>query len=126
LVDIYPTLAELTGLTPPGNLQGYSLLPLLQNPDAEWQHPAFTQVQRGNTPGHSVRTEVWRFTEWGFGKMGEELYNEDADPQELNNLAGNPKYAAVRQQMKELLHTVHPIPVTGGIAVEDTKQKYSN
>jgi len=126
LVDIYPTLAELTGLTPPGNIQGYSLVPLLKDPAAEWQHPAFTQVERGNTPGHSVRTEVWRYTEWGFGKMGEELYNEEADPQELNNLAGNPKYAQVKQKMKELLHGVHPIPVTGGIAAEDTRKKYSN
>jgi len=33
------------------------IIPLLQNPEAEWKHPAFTQVQRGNTPGHSVRTE---------------------------------------------------------------------
>ncbi len=126
LVDIYPTLAELTGLTPPGNIQGYSLLPLLQNPGAEWQHPAYTQVQRGNTPGHSVRTEAWRYTEWGFGKLGEELYNEEADSQELNNLAGNPKYDGVKQQMKALLHTIHPLPVSGGIADDDTRQKYSN
>ncbi len=98
LIDIYPTLAELTGLTPPSNIQGYSLLPLLKNPEAEWNHPAFTQVQRGNTPGHSVRTEVWRYTEWGFGKMGEELYNEEADPKELHNLAGNSKYAGVNNK----------------------------
>ncbi len=126
LIDIYPTLAELTGLTPPSNLQGYSLLPLLKNPEASWNHPAFTQVQRGNTPGHSVRTEVWRYTEWGFGKMGEELYNEEADPQELHNLAGNLKYADVVRQMKALLHIDHPKPVTGGDAVADTKERYCN
>ena len=126
LIDIYPTLAELTGLKPPSNLQGYSLLPLLKNPDASWNHPAFTQVQRGNTPGHSVRTEVWRYTEWGFGKMGEELYNEEADPQELHNLAGNSKYADVVRQMKALLHADHPEPVTGGNAVADTKERYCN
>lgn len=126
LIDIYPSLAELTGLTPPGNIQGYSLLPLLQNPEAEWKHPAFTQVQRGNTPGHSVRTEEWRYTEWGFGKLGEELYNEEADPQELQNLAGNLKYAGVVRQMKALLHEDHPEPVTGGNAVADTKERYCN
>ena len=126
LIDIYPTLAELTGLTPPDNIQGYSLFPLLQNPRAAWKHPALTQVQRGNIPGHSVRTEVWRYTEWGFGKMGEELYNEEADPQELHNFAANSKYADVVQQMKTLLHKEHPKPVTGGKAVADTKERYSN
>ena len=126
LIDIYPTLAELIGLTPPDNIQGYSLFPLLKNPEAAWKHPAFTQVQRGNTPGHSVRTEEWRYTEWGFGKMGEELYNEEADPRELYNLAANSKYADVVQQMKTLLHKEHPKPVTGGKAVADTKERYCN
>lgn len=113
-------------MTPPGNIQGYSLYPLLKNPEAAWKHPAYTQVQRGDTPGHSVRTELWRYTEWGNGKMGEELYNEKTDPQELRNLAGNSKYAGVKKQMKALLHKIHPVPVEGGNAVGDTKEKYSN
>ena len=126
LVDLYPTLAELTGLTSPSNLQGYSLYPLLQNPQAEWTHPAFTQVQRGKNPGHSIRTEQWRYTEWDFGKMGTELYDENNDPQELRNLASNPKYADVVMKLKELLHTNYSKPVTGGNAVADTKVKYCN
>jgi uncharacterized sulfatase len=124
LVDIYPTLAELTGLKPPATLEGFSLSPLLQNPDAAWSHPAYTQVQRGNTPGHSVRTEVWRYTEWGYGKMGEELYNEITDPQELNNLAGNPKYAEIIKEMKILLKNIHPVAVEGGKAIPDTKARF--
>jgi len=126
LIDIYPTLAGLTGLKPPENIQGYSLQPLLRNPEASWNHPAFTQVQRGNTPGHSVRTELWRFTEWESGKMGEELYNEKTDPQELHNLAADSKYADIVREMKVLLHKIHPIPVSGGNAVADTRERYSN
>ncbi len=63
LVDLYPTLAELAGLTPPQHLEGFSLRSLLDNPQAPWDHPAYTQVQRGADPGHSVRTERWRYTE---------------------------------------------------------------
>lgn len=126
LVDIYPTLADLTGLAPPADLGGFSLSSLLKNPEAEWKHPAYTQVQRGTVPGHSVRTEVWRYTEWDFGNKGEELYNEEADPQELHNLAGNSKYTDVVRQMKTLLQEDHPKPVTGGKAVADTKERYSN
>ena len=80
LVDLYPTLADLAGLAPPPGLQGETLRPLLLNPTAKWDHPAFTQVQRGAAPGHSVRTERWRYTQWDRGEQGEELYDQDNDP----------------------------------------------
>lgn len=117
LVDIYPTLADL---------QGYSLYSLLQNPEAKWKHAAYTQVQRGKIPGHSVRTEKWWFTEWDYGKMGTELYDEVKDPQEFNNLAADSKYDNVVKKMKELLHKNHPKPVTGGKSATDTNNRYSN
>jgi uncharacterized sulfatase len=126
MVDIYPTLAELAGLKAPGNLEGFSLVPLLQNPSSSWDHPAYTQVQRGDFAGHSVRTQLWRYTEWDFGKQGAELYNEETDPKELHNLAGNPAFKDVVAQMKALLKKVHPENVQGGIAVTETKEKFSN
>jgi len=113
-VDIYPTLADLAGLTPPKNLEGASLRPLLENPTAAWSKPAFTQVQRGGFPGHSVRTERWRYTEWDDGKQGVELYDQDADPKEFNNLASDPKHAATGAELKALVKKNWPVPVTGG------------
>lgn len=124
LVDIYPTLADLAGLNPPEGLEGFSLNRLLKNPGAVWKHPAYTQVQRGKTPGHSVRIEKWRYTEWGFGEMGAELYNEADDPKELNNLAGDPKYADIVKEMKVLLRAVHHGPVEGGKAIADTRAMF--
>ena len=102
-VDLYPTLADLAGLTPPKKLEGASLKPLLENPQAAWERPAFTQVQRGGFPGYSVRTERWRYTEWDDGKQGAQLYDHDADPQELHNLAGDAKYAKSVEEMKTLV-----------------------
>ena len=116
LLDLYPTIADLAGLALPKNLEGASLRPLLENPDAEWQRPAFTQVQRGAFPGHSVRTARWRYTEWDFGAKGAELYDHDADPRELRNLAADPQHAATVSEMKALLKTVHPAPVQAGKA----------
>ena len=114
LVDVYPTLADLAGVTPPAGLEGESLKPLLEEPDATWNHPAYSQVQRGSTPGHSVRTERWRYTEWGFGSEGAELYDHNSDPKELHNLASDPQFSNVVAELKALLKQVHPKPVTGG------------
>jgi arylsulfatase A-like enzyme len=54
--------------------------------------------------GRSVRTERWRYTEWNDGKEGAELYDQKKDPYEYRNLADDPAYASVRQEMKKLLN----------------------
>jgi uncharacterized sulfatase len=108
LLDLYPTLAELAGLPAPKGLEGANLKPLLDNPAAEWKRPAFTQVWRGSFPGHSVRTERWRYTEWANGKQGAELYDHDADPRELHNLAGDAKHAAVVKDLRALVRKNWP------------------
>ena len=93
LVDLYPTVAELAGLTPPKGLQGFSLVPLLRDSaSTAWRkNMAFTISRSG---GESIRTHKWRYTQWGFGAKGQELFDLGNDPGEFTNLAGNPKYAA--------------------------------
>ena len=103
LLDLYPTLAELCGLKPLHKLDGRSLKPLLDDPRATWDKPAFTQVWRGKFAGHSVRTERWRYTEWDDGREGAELYDYAADPTEQHNLASDSKHAAVIAGLKPLL-----------------------
>ena len=93
-VDLYPTLAELSGLTPPANLQGKSLKPLLDDPQAAWNKPAFTQVWRGSFAGHSVRTEKWRYTEWDGGKAGVELYDQEADAKDTGHMSPSSRVAS--------------------------------
>ena len=102
-VDIYPTVADLAGLKPPENLAGVSLRPLLDQPDGNWERPAYTQVMRGQAPGYTVRTERYRYTEWNGGKNGVELYDYGSDPEELKNVASDPQYADVVARMKKLL-----------------------
>ncbi|RME94516.1 MAG: DUF4976 domain-containing protein [Verrucomicrobia bacterium] len=104
-LDIYPTLAELAGLTPPDNLAGRSLRPLLDDPEAPWDKPAFTQVWRRRFPGYSVRTERWRYTEWDQGQQGVELYDHANDPEEYHNLARDPRYAEVVARLRRMVRT---------------------
>ena len=104
LLDIYPTLADVCGLTPPANLPGRSLKPLLDNPAAPWDKPAFTQVWRGNYGGYSVRTERWRYTMWGLGaSQGEELYDYESGMGENQNLSAEPKHSKTKAQLRALV-----------------------
>ncbi|MEW6161258.1 MAG: sulfatase [Verrucomicrobiota bacterium] len=107
LLDLFPTLAQLCRLTPPEGLPGRSLAPLLDNPRAPWDKPAYTQVtrthERRQIMGRSVRTERWRYTEWDDGNAGAELYDHKRDPREFINLADNPRFASVRAEMRALL-----------------------
>ncbi len=123
LIDVYPTLADLAGLTPPANLPGASLRPLLAKADAPWNRPAFTQVERGGFPGRSVRTARWRYTEWDEGKQGTELYDHETDPKEMKNLAADPGQAAVVAELKALVKQNWPVRVAGGVAEEGAKKK---
>ena len=133
-IDIYPTLAELSGLTAPDDLDGRSLVPLLKNPSMEWNYPAFTQQARTINPniaaglypytfnpvlktpdgkpaplktifGRSVRVERYRYTEWDGGKAGKELYDYENDPNEFVNLADNAKYQKLVDELALKLHS---------------------
>ena len=113
-VDIYPTVTALAGVPAPKNLAGRSLVRLLQQPDAEWDGFAVTQILRPaddrlKTPvmGCSIRTQRWRFTDWAEGKSGVELYDHHTDPLEFNNLAMNPDASAksVMARLRPLLRS---------------------
>ncbi len=86
LLDIYPTLLELTGLKPDPKLEGDSLVPLLKNPQADWPHMARTSFGPGN---YSIRSERYRYIHYNDGS--EEFYDHADDAHEWNNLIGKPE-----------------------------------
>jgi uncharacterized sulfatase len=102
-IDLYPTLADLAGLTPPKVLQGVSFRPLLDDPTREGKKAAYTQSNRAKVVGRTVRTDRWRYTEWDRGDKGVELYDHSTDAQEYHNLAGRPEPAAVQRELQDLL-----------------------
>lgn len=102
LVDILPTLAELCSVTPPANLQGRSIVPLLKDPDAVGKNYAYTVVRRGDKLGCAIRFDRWRYTEWGDPEQSE-LYDLAADPREWTNLAKKPEHQDVVRRASKLL-----------------------
>lgn len=163
LVDIYPTLLDIVDLPKPQmpdglELEGTSLLPLIQDPSIAWKRAAFSQFpenifndkidgdgdnresftfanpQRnvnldgqwliGPGMGYSIRTQRYRYTEYWQTRTDEkndngyiinrhipvnntpqiaELYDYLADPAETVNLAYEPAYADVVNELKAAL-----------------------
>lgn len=112
-VDVYPTLADVCGLSVPKGLDGISLKPFLDRPDGRVpaDRVAITQYPRpaanskafvgAGVPvmGYSVRDARYRYTAWmerGTARVvAAELYDEQADPNETVNLAAKPELNAV-------------------------------
>ncbi len=101
MVDFYPTLAELTNLTPPQYVAGTSLVATLKDPSVATRTSALSTWNNG----YSVRTSGYRYTEWGKdGAEGSELYDHSTDPAEMNNVANDPAYADAVATLRPLLH----------------------
>ena len=98
LLDIYPTLLELAGVPAAARLDGRSMTGLLSDPDSEPNRHAGITYLRGN---HAVRQGRWLYIRYRDG--GEELYDRDADPHELANLADKEELLAVKRALAELL-----------------------
>lgn len=107
LLDIYPTLIDLTGISEPQNLDGQSLLSQLVNPAAPRTEPVLTSRRQFE---HSLRTGRWRLSRYEDGSM--ELYDHAVDPYEWNNIAADPSKAGVIENL-EVHFPDDPAPPTG-------------
>jgi choline-sulfatase len=118
LLDLYPTLLELSGLPTQAGLEGHSLAPLLKDARAKRAWPAITTHNQGN---HTVRSEHWRYIRYADGS--EELYDHRRDPNEWMNLAGNPRNAKVLAEQRRWLPKVNAPPVPGSAVRLLVKEK---
>jgi arylsulfatase A-like enzyme len=98
LINIYRTLAEMTGLEAPEYVDGFSLVPQLKDPSIPLAAPALCTWGRGN---YTLRNAGFRYIRYFDGS--EELYAHTEDPDEWVNLADNPEYAPVKARMSAFL-----------------------
>lgn len=103
LVDLMPTLLELASPgAPPAAvtaLDGHSLVPLLQGKDADWPDVAISEYSDMGVcaPCRMLRRGKYKYV-YTHGHPAQ-LYDVQADPKELNNLAGQAAFQAVEQQL---------------------------
>jgi arylsulfatase A-like enzyme len=99
LLDLYPTLVDLAGLPRPAGLDGRSLAPLLADPTAQLREGALSwRPVAGTGLAVSLRKGRWRYTQWPDGS--EELFDIEADPQQLVNRAWQSPPPASLQEMR--------------------------
>jgi arylsulfatase A-like enzyme len=108
LLDIYPTLIELAGLTSRDDLEGLSLVPQLRDAAATRERPAITSHNQGN---HGIRSERWRYIRYADGS--EEFYDMETDPHAWTNLAGRAEYATLLAEHRRWIPAVDRPPAPG-------------
>jgi iduronate 2-sulfatase len=100
LVDLFPTLCELTGAPVPEGVEGKSLAAVLRDPAATVHEAAFSYAGNGH---HALRSD--RFAYMRYSDGSEELYDMDSDPGQFKNLAKIPAHATalegLRRQLQE-------------------------
>jgi len=101
LYDLLPTICDLAGAETPAVAEGRSLLPVIvgkQDRVRGWLFGAYRDCQR------MVRDERWKLLEYNAnGVRNTQLFDLQNDPDELQNLAGNPEYAGQLAKLRSLL-----------------------
>lgn len=99
LLDLYPTLCDLTALEKPSHLDGESLLPVLKDPATKRTRPAVTTMGGEARASYAARSDQWRYIRYADGS--EELYDHKTDANEWTNVAGKPEHAALKQLLAQ-------------------------
>jgi choline-sulfatase len=122
LVDLLPTLCDLTGVAAPAGVDGVSLRPVLERPTSQVREVVFSEYygkQNWRVPIRMARDSRWKYVRYlGYG---EELYDLAEDPGELRDLAREPGAASARARLARELdewirRTGDPFP---GLATTD-------
>jgi len=108
-LDFAQTLLEAAGITAPNDMQGESLMPLLQGQKDQWdrdavyyhyyEYPSVHMVKRH----YGIVTKEFKLAHFYYDVDEWELYDRKKDPQEMKNEYGNPAYAKTVAKLKEEL-----------------------
>ena len=106
LVDIYPTLIDLTGLEKTSHLEGTSLGKVMRDKNAPGRDAVFCTYRGGNC----VITDRYLYTEWNEddSTVARMLFDHKKDPNENKNVAVEPQYKDVIEKHSRILKQSSP------------------
>jgi arylsulfatase A-like enzyme len=122
-LDLGPTVLDLLGLPIPGTFRGRSLVPLLDDPAIDHRDFVISEYngqQFGLYTQRMIRDSRYTYV-WNPTSI-DELYDHDADPAELKNVAGDAAYAEVLQYLKDQLY--HEFSASGDMMVQNAWSAY--
>ncbi|MFY0652555.1 MAG: sulfatase [Cyclobacteriaceae bacterium] len=117
LVDVYPTLCDLAGITKPKHLEGQSLAPILKDEEVQVNKVAISQYPRGKSLGYDRKNELmgysvfdgkYRFVRWQSYEdpkkvLYRELYDHTANREATRNLADDVSFSSIVQKLEGLM-----------------------
>ncbi|MBN9425499.1 MAG: sulfatase-like hydrolase/transferase [Burkholderiales bacterium] len=123
LLDLFPTILQAAGIDPQpemGERPGRSLLEIAAQP-ADPERAVFSEYHAAgsNTAGFMLRKGRWKFHY--YVRHRPELFDLDADPEELNDLAGDPAHADVVRQMEAELRRICDPEAVDALAKQDQR-----
>lgn len=106
-LDMAPTMLDIAGVDVPEQMQGESIVPILQGSSSQWrdsmyyhyyEYPGAHSVQKHE----GVRTESFKLIH--YYEVDEwEMFDFKNDPNEMNNLYDNPLFSETQSELKQKL-----------------------
>jgi N-acetylglucosamine-6-sulfatase len=119
-IDVAPTILEVAGIEKPEQMQGRSILPLLQGKETKWRDKIFYEYyweyDFPQTPTmHGVRTDRYKLIRYHGVWDTNEFYDLQEDPHEMNNLIASPQHQELIQELSNEIYDW--LENTGGMQI---------
>jgi uncharacterized sulfatase len=113
LLDVPPTLLQAAGVTPPESMRGRPLQALGEGDVDQWREEVFVQISESQI-GRAIRTPRWTYSvqapDWeetfhdqppsSEVYVEDHLYDNHADPAQLNNRVADPSLSDIRDELR--------------------------
>jgi choline-sulfatase len=110
LLDLFPTLCDIANLPQPDDLQGGSLLPLLEGRDADWKDEAVAELwgwYHGGKGCFMIRRGKYKYIWYGDDRYPDQLFDLEHDPDEKDDLSGRQQFAELQKVFKKEVKEIY-------------------